>query len=186
MLLGATVPLLALRGGQAARAAARAAALARRIVTAAFAVSAAAALLLALAEVAVVVCVSVFSLSVVWLQELTQYLFGALFLLAGGAVLLSDGHVRVDVFHSRWSPRRRALVDLCGLLLFVLPVSALIVVAAGPYVAQSWAELERSSEPSGIHAVYLLKTLIPAFGVLVGLAAFTRAVEAAAALRGEA
>ena len=97
-----------------------------------------------------------------------------MFLLAGGAALLADEHVRVDVFYTRWSARRRALVDLAGLTVFVLPVCALIVIAAGPYVAASWAELERSPEPSGIHLVYLLKTLIPAFGVILALAAFVR------------
>ena len=180
----ALLPLAATRSARAARLAVRLARPARALPRAAFALSAAAALLLALVQAAVVIAVSVFSVSVVWLQELTQYLFGALFLLAAGAVLLTDGHVRVDLFYSRWSARRRALVDLLGLTLFVLPVCALVLIASAPYVAASWAELERSSEPGGIHAVYLLKSLIPAFGILLGLAAFGRAVEAAATLRG--
>ena len=178
------LPLLALRSDAAARLACRLARPARALPRAAFLVAAGAALLLALVQASVVVAVSVFSVSVVWLQELTQYLFGAMFLLAAGAVLLTDGHVRVDLLYSRWSARRRALVDLLGLTLFVLPVCALVVIASAPYVAASWAELERSSEPSGIHAVYLLKSMIPAFGVLLALSAFARAADAAATLRG--
>lgn len=180
----AALPLAAARSATAAAAAARLARPARALVRGAFSVSVAAALLLALVQVGVVIAVSVFSVSVVWLQELTLYLFGAMFLLASGMVLLTDGHVRVDLFYSRWTPRRRALIDLLGLTLFVLPVCALVLIAAGPYVAQSWADLERSAEPSGIHAVYLLKSMIPGFGLLLALAAFVRATEAAATLRG--
>ena len=180
----ALLPLAATRSAGAARLAARLAAPARAVPRAAFRLAAASALLLVLVQAAVVIAVSVFSVSVVWLQELTQYLFGATFLLAAGAVLLTDGHVRVDLFYSRWSARRRALVDLLGLTVFVLPVCALVLIASGPYIAASWAELERSSEPSGIHAVFLLKSMIPAFGVLLGLAAFARATDAARTLRG--
>ncbi len=180
----AVLPLLALRSEGAARASASLAGAARRVVTAAFWISCAAALLLALVQMAVVVLQSVFALSVIALQESTLYLFGAMFLLAGGAALLADEHVRVDVFYTRWSLRRRAVVDLAGLTLFVLPVCALIVIAAGPYVAASWSELERSPEPSGIHLVYLLKTLIPAFGVVLALAAFVRTEALVRALRG--
>ena len=182
----AALPLAATRSAGAAGLAGQLAAPARAVPRAAFALSAAAVLLLALVQAFVVVAVSVFSVSVVWLQDLTQYLFGAAFLLAAGAVLLTDGHVRVDLFYSRWSPRRRALVDLLGLTLFVLPVCALILIASAPYVAASWAELERSPEPSGVHAVYLLKSMIPGFAVLLGLAAFARAADAAQALRGAA
>ena len=180
----AALPLAATRSAGAARLAARLAVPARALPRAAFWLACACALLLVLVQAAIVIAVSVFSVSVVWLQELTQYLFGAMFLLAAGAVLLTDGHVRVDLFYSRWSERRRALVDLFGLTLFVLPVCALILIASAPYVAASWAELERSSEPSGIHAVYLLKSMIPGFGVMLGLAAFARASDAAATLRG--
>ena len=182
----AALPLAATRSAGAARLAQRLAGPARTLPRAAFWVACACALLLVLTQAAVVIAVSVFSVSVVWLQELTTYLFGAAFLLAAGAVLLTDGHVRVDLFYSRWSARRRALIDLLGLTLFVLPVCALILISSAPYVAASWAELERSSEPSGIHAVYLLKSMIPAFGVLLGLAAFARAADAAQILRGAA
>ncbi|MBB4659122.1 TRAP transporter small permease subunit [Parvularcula dongshanensis] len=179
----ASLPFFGLRSDAARQLSGRLAGSARRIVLAAFVLACCATLLLALAMGIVVLLRSVFSISLVWLQELPLYLFGATFLLSGGAVLLADAHVRVDVLYSRWPPRRRALVDLCGLTLFVLPVCGLIVVAAGPYVAQSWADLERSPEPSGIHAVYLLKSLIPAFGVLVALAAFVRADGLARGLR---
>lgn len=147
----------------------------QRIVMAGFAIAAGSGLLIALTQLATLITRNFFGVNFIWLQESATYFFGAMFLLAAGAVLLQDGHVRVDVFYSRFNAKQKAVVDLAGLYLFILPVCGLVLIAAGPYVAQSWATLERSSEESGIHAVYLLKSLIPTFGALLAMAAFVRA-----------
>src|SRR2546429_42322 len=51
-----------------------------------------------------------------------------------------------------------------------------------PYGARSWAVLERSRETSGLPFVYLLKTLIPLFAFLLGLAGIAQAIRAALVL----
>ena len=181
--LAAALPLAALRSDGAARVAGAGARAAERIVRTAFGIAMLAALALALVQVVVVVLVSVFSVSVVWLQEGTAYLFACVFLGGAGAVFLTDGHVRVDVLSSGWSERRRAAVDLGGIALFLLPVCALIVIVSAPWAARSWAAMERSGEPSGLHLVFVLKSFVPAFAVLMGLAGFARAERAAATLR---
>ena len=84
-------------------------------------------------------------------------------MLAAAWTLQQNGHVRVDVFYSNASPRTKALVDLLGSLLLLLPFVAVIAWFAIPYVARSWDNLERSREISGLPFVYLLKTLIPHF-----------------------
>jgi TRAP-type mannitol/chloroaromatic compound transport system permease small subunit len=43
----------------------------------------------------------------------------------------------------------------------------------------SWAVLERSPEASGLPFVYLLKTLIPVFAVLMALQGFAQIIRAA-------
>ena len=154
-----------------------------RIVRGAFSFSSACVLVLMLVQVAVVVLRSVFSVSFIWLQESTLYLFGAIFLLSSGALLLSEGHVRVDVFYSKLAERQRQLVDLAGMVLFVLPVSALIILVSWDYVMLSWVQLERSQEASGIHAVFLMKSMIPAFAALLILAAELRIIDLARRLR---
>ena len=182
--LAAILPVAAIRSAEAARLSGTVARAAARIVRGASAVAVAASLALLLVQVAVVVLVSVFSVSVVWLQESAAYLFAAMFLLGAGGVFLADGHVRVDVLSSRWSERRRAGVDLGGIALFLLPVCALILVVSVPWAARSWAALERSGEPSGLHLVFLLKSLVPAFAVLLALSGLVRAEAASRLLRG--
>lgn len=156
-----------------------------RVVNGAFRVASGAALLLLLVQLAVVILRSVFSVSLIWLQESALYLFGAIFLLASGALLLNEGHVRVDILYQKFSPRLRRLIDLGGLLLFVIPLGILIIWVSWRYVGTSWAQLERSQEASGIHAVFLLKSMIPAFAVLVILAAEARVLALLRELKSE-
>ncbi|WP_370338769.1 TRAP transporter small permease subunit [Parvularcula marina] len=146
------------------------------IVKAAFFISAVCGACVALAQLSAVITRNLFGVNFIWLQESAIYFFGLMFLLAGGAILLMDAHVRVDVFYAKWSERRQRLVNILGLYLFVIPVGFLILWASGPYVAASWATYEGSNDPSGIQGVFLLKSLVPAFGSLLIMAA-TVAIE---------
>ena len=105
-------------------------------------------------------------------------------MLAAAWTLQAGGHVRVDIFYADAAPRTKALVDLLGALLLLLPFMAVIVWFALPYVARSWAMLERSRETSGLPFVYLLKTLIPLFALLLALQGISQAIRAALVLCG--
>lgn len=99
-------------------------------------------------------------------------------MLVAAWTLREGGHVRVDIFYSHASPRTRALVDLFGALLLLLPFVAVMLWFALPYVARSWAILETSRETSGLPAVFLLKTLIPVFAAMLALQGIAQAIRA--------
>jgi TRAP-type mannitol/chloroaromatic compound transport system permease small subunit len=90
--------------------------------------------------------------------------------------------VRVDIFYAEASPRSRAVVDLLGAIVLLLPFCCVLAWFALPYVGRSWAILERSREASGLPLVFLLKTLIPVFAVLLGLQGIAQAIRAALVL----
>jgi TRAP-type mannitol/chloroaromatic compound transport system permease small subunit len=136
-------------------------------------------LLLVLMQFTVVLLRYAFGIGSIWLSESVLYAHAALFLLASAWTLQQDGHVRVDVFYSKASTRTKAIIDLCGALMLLMPFMAVIVFFALPYVARSWSILERSRETSGLPFVYLLKTLIPLFALLMGLQGFSLAMRAA-------
>ncbi|MEO1137358.1 MAG: TRAP transporter small permease subunit [Pseudomonadota bacterium] len=140
-------------------------------------------LIMALVQFGVVVLRYVFGLNYIFMQESITYMHGAVFLLAGGYALLTDDHVRVDIFYREAPPRRKALVDLVGTYLFLFPVCVLLLWTASPYVARSWAVGEGSNEASGIQALFLLKSFIPAFAVLMVMAGFVLAARASTVLR---
>jgi len=118
----------------------------------------------------------------IWLSETVIYGHAALFMLAAAWTLRDDGHVRVDVFYSEASPRAKAMIDLTGALLLLIPFVTVVAWFSLPYVARSWAILERSREVSGLPLVYLLKTLIPLFALLLGLQGVAQAIRAAGVL----
>lgn len=137
-----------------------------------------------LVQFLIVVMRYVFSIGSIMMQESVVYMHAVLFLLGAGYTLLHEGHVRVDVFYRVARRERRALVDLAGVVLFLLPVCALIFVESLPYVENSWAVSEGSKETSGIQYVYLLKTTILGFSVLVALQGISLALHALLTLAG--
>jgi TRAP-type mannitol/chloroaromatic compound transport system permease small subunit len=132
-----------------------------------------------LVQFAVVVLRYALGVGSIWLSESVIYGHAAMFMLAAAWTLQENGHVRVDVFYSDASSRTKALVDLLGALLLLLPFMAVIIWFALPYVARSWTVFERSRESSGLPFVYLLKTLIPVFALLMALQGIAQAIRAA-------
>jgi TRAP-type mannitol/chloroaromatic compound transport system permease small subunit len=118
------------------------------------------------------------------LQELVLWLHGAVFLLGASYALRHDAHVRVDILCQRWSPRGRALADLFGTLVFLLPFCVLLVSISADYVASSWAVREGSKDAGGLPGLFVVKTLIPLCGVLLGVQGTAVALRKLAVLRG--
>ena len=133
-------------------------------------------LLMVIVQFAVVILRYVFGIGSIFLQESIIYLHAVVFMLGAGYTLLHSGHVRVDIFYREASPRRKAVVDLLGVVVFLVPVCALIWWASWPYVGSSWRVFEGSRETSGIQAVFLLKTVILVFVALVVLQGISMAI----------
>ena len=126
------------------------------------------------------------SLGWIWLQETITWMHAAVFLLAAGYTLARDEHVRVDIFYREMSPKRQAVVNLSGCLLFLLPLAAGLVLGSLDYVETSWRIHESSREAGGLIYPFpsLLKTQLPLTGVLVGLQALVICARSVAELIG--
>lgn len=143
-------------------------------------------LAMVLVQFTVVVMRYVFGLGSIWMQESILYLHGLVFMLAAAYALSANAHVRVDIFYRDAAPRRKALVDLFGSLMFLLPFCAVIAWVSVPYVGVSWRILEGSRETSGIPAVFVLKTALLLFAGLLALQGLAGVGRAILALRGDA
>ena len=126
----------------------------------------------------------VFGIGSIFMQESIVYMHGTLFMLVAGYTLLHNGHVRVDVFYRTMAPRAKAWIDLLGTLFLLWPVCYLIFIVSLPYVEASWAVREGSRETSGIQGVYLLKSVILGFVVLLALQGLSMIVHAIRILSG--
>jgi TRAP-type mannitol/chloroaromatic compound transport system permease small subunit len=96
------------------------------------------------------------------------YLFDVMFLLALGYALQRDDHVRVDVLQSRWSPRRRARVELGGTLGLLLPFVLVVLMASVEPTLATWRIGEMSPDPGGLPRTGV-KSLLPLGFLLLGL-----------------
>ena len=116
-------------------------------------------------------------------MELQWYLFSIVFLLGAGYALRFDSHVRVDVIYSQLSPRTRAIIDLAGTLLFLIPFSVFMLLVSFPSVASSWRVREVSPDPGGL-ARYPIKAMVLVAFVLLILQAISEIIKQVAILRG--
>ncbi len=112
-----------------------------------------------------------FSLNWIWMQELVVWMHAVVFMLAAAYTLNRDEHVRVDIFYRQFSDRRKALVNLIGCIVFLLPLSGVLIYMSLDYVVTSWSITEGSREAGGLPFPFvpLLKSAIPIAFILVAL-----------------
>ena len=124
-------------------------------------------LLMVLLTCLIVILRYLFNIGFIWMQELVRYLYAAVFMLCAAYTLAKDEHVRVDIFYSKLKDGHKIIINVIGSLLFLIPVCLCILYYSFTYVINSWVQLEGSLEERGLHAVYLLKTLIWAFAIML-------------------
>ena len=126
-------------------------------------------LLMVMITFVVVILRYVYAIGWVWLQESYVWLHGIVFMIGAGYTLLHNAHVRVDIFYRPKSSGYKAVVDLFGSLLLLLPLVAVVTYVSYGFVAASWLQLEESREAGGLPGLFLLKSIILLFCILIGL-----------------
>jgi TRAP-type mannitol/chloroaromatic compound transport system permease small subunit len=124
-------------------------------------------LLMVLVQFAIVLGRYVFGVNIIAVQESVLYMHSTLFMLAAGYTLQVDKHVRVDVFYAKASTAARRRIDIFGHVCFLIPTMLALLYWSWPSVVNSWKILEGPISVGGLKAVFLLKSLIPAFCILV-------------------
>ncbi len=115
--------------------------------------------------------------------ETQWYIFSIIFFLMFAYNLKHDVNVRVDFLYAKWSPRRKAWIDLIGTVLVLIPFCVMgIWVTINPVIF-SWTLWEMSPDPGGLPRAPIKSFIIVAFGVLL-LQAVAQAIKYAAVLTG--
>ncbi len=118
----------------------------------------------------------IFSNSSAWIMELEWHLFALIFLIGAAYAFKHDRHVRVDLFYSKFSARDKALVDLVGNVIFLIPWCIIIIVYSFEYAMTSFRINETSPDPGGLPARYLIKFAITLGVFLLLLQAIAQAL----------
>jgi TRAP-type mannitol/chloroaromatic compound transport system permease small subunit len=128
-------------------------------------------LLMVVVTFVIVVLRYLFDIGFIWLQESLTWMHACVFMLGAAYTLQREEHVRVDIFYREMSGKRRAYVNLFGVLLFLLPLCAFMAISGFDYAAASWRVAEESRNSGGLPypALPLLKSVLVIMPLTVGL-----------------
>lgn len=115
--------------------------------------------------------------------EAQWYLYGVLFLLMFPYLLRHDGNVRVDFWYAERSARAKAVTDLVGHLVGLVPFTALAIWVSWKPVRESWRIWEQSPDPGGLPRAPLKAMILVAF-ILLGIQALATLIRLGAFLTG--
>jgi TRAP-type mannitol/chloroaromatic compound transport system permease small subunit len=115
--------------------------------------------------------------------EIQWYLFSVIFLFLAGYTLLNNEHVRIDIVSGHLSPRTRAVIDIVGTLLFLLPVAVLIMWLSWPVFVDAWERHEVSTNAGGL-IIWPARLMVPVGFFLLIVQAFSELIKRIAFLKG--
>ena len=118
----------------------------------------------------------IFNAPHIWATEVTDYIYGPHFMLAGAYTLLHRGHVSVEVIYERFSPKLKSIFDCFTHLIFFFPFILIVIYQGIVFAHTSWS-IGETSESAALTIVPLVKTAIPVAFLLIliqGLANFIR------------
>ncbi|MGD9809360.1 MAG: TRAP transporter small permease subunit [Deferribacterales bacterium] len=101
------------------------------------------------------------------MQEMEWHLFSLVFLLGMSYTFKEDGHVRVDVIYDTLKPKKKAIINLVGIIFFLIPFSLLIAYGSIPFVSEAYTSGEISGDPGGLTHRWIIKFLIPLSFILL-------------------
>lgn len=117
-------------------------------------------------------------------EEIQWHLYSVAFLMCMGWTYARNEHVRVDILHGSFTPRRKAWVELLGCLFLLLPFTLSVLWYSVPYFLDSLALNERSEMPSGLPARYVIKGFLSLGLLLLTLQGIAVAIQNALFLAG--
>ncbi|OHC63980.1 MAG: C4-dicarboxylate ABC transporter substrate-binding protein [Rhodocyclales bacterium GWA2_65_19] len=117
------------------------------------------------------------------LLEIQWYLFAAVFMLGAGFAFLKNAHVRIDFISNHLSARTRNLIDIIGIVVFLLPLCYMLVTLSWPLFANAWNSGEMSQNAGGLIR-WPMYGLIPLGFALLALQGLSELIKRAAFITG--
>jgi len=110
----------------------------------------------------------VFNSPTIWVLETSKMLMGTFAVVGWGYTYLYEGHVRVDVFYSRFSRGVKAWINVIGSIIFLFPICAILISSGIKWTMFSWKVGEKMVESSWLPPAAPFRTIL-----VVGFILFT-------------
>jgi len=115
-----------------------------------------------------------FGKGMVWLEELQWHFFGVCIMVGISYGMVTDSHIRLDIFQSKFTPKNKEVVEFLGNLFLVLPLVSILFVHGIDFVESAWRVSERSVSPLGLPFTWIIKSVVPISMLLLILASVSR------------
>jgi len=102
-----------------------------------------------------------FRSSQIAMQEMQWHLFSVIILIGIAYTLKEDGHVRVDLVYDKLNPRKKAMINMFGSIIFILPIAILVGLSSIDNAVDAFQSMEQSRDPGGLPYRWIVKALIP-------------------------
>ncbi|MFH1757935.1 MAG: TRAP transporter small permease subunit [Pseudomonadota bacterium] len=114
----------------------------------------------------------VFNSPHVWTYEVITLFYGIHFMILASYTLLYKSHVSIDIVYLRFSPKKRAILDVITYLIFFFPFVIVLLKGGLSLATASWATYERTLTARLPLVMPLMKTAIGATALLLLLQGF--------------
>jgi len=146
-------------------------------------------LLIVVAELAIVITRFVFSYEQAFMGDLVRFWYGALFLFASAYTLLHEGHVRVDIFYTNFTAKRKGLVNAFGSIFLGLSFSWTILLVGmknkSAMINMPIAKFEVSQSGYGLFVKYWMAGFLAVFAITMAIQFVSYFLDAVADYRKE-
>lgn len=94
------------------------------------------------------------------MQELEWHFYATIFLLGASYAISTEAHVRVDLIYERLSPQRKAIINIIGVLTFLVPFTVLVGWYGIDFAKEAYEMGEGSGDPGGLPYRWIIKSMI--------------------------
>ena len=147
------------------------------------------ALLVIVAELMIVITRFIFSYEQVFMGDLVRFWYAALFLFASAYTLLEEGHVRVDVFYTNFSVKKKGVVNAAGSLFLGVTLCWIILFVGmdnkSSIINSPILAFETTQTGFSMYVKYLMAGFLALFAISMMIQFVSYLLDAVADIRGE-
>jgi TRAP-type mannitol/chloroaromatic compound transport system permease small subunit len=126
----------------------------------------------------------VFNAPTIWAYELAYMLTGSSWMLGMAYTLSRGAHIRIDVISARFEPRTKAVIDIVGYLVLLLPFLVWVVTALDDRVLASYASHEKSGQSAWNPPIWPFRAVFLASFILLAIQVVAEVARSLAVLLG--
>jgi TRAP-type mannitol/chloroaromatic compound transport system permease small subunit len=117
-----------------------------------------------------------FSRGSVVVEELQWHIYGVCFLIGVPYAIVTNSHIRMDLFYGRFSNETKRWIEMLGILVLLLPFVTLGFLFSFEIAANAWVKSEASPLPMGLCCRWVIKGMMAFSFILIGMAGLSRLV----------